>query len=46
MTMNDVTILELTETTLRLGQDVSEEVTQEGITVSVNLTSEIVLTRQ
>lgn len=46
MDMGEVTILELTETTLRLGQVVSEEVTEEGITVSVSLSTETVLTRQ
>lgn len=46
MEMGESTILELTETTLRLGQEVTQEVTQEGITVSVNFISETVLTRQ
>ncbi len=46
MGMSDLTILELTDTTLRLGQEVSEEVTEEGITVSVSINSEIVFTRQ
>ncbi|WP_299213877.1 lipocalin family protein [uncultured Dokdonia sp.] len=44
--MNDATILELTETTLRLGQNISQEIMQEGITATVTLTSEVVLTRQ
>jgi hypothetical protein len=44
--MNDATILELTDTTLRLSQNVSQDITQEGITISITLTSEIVLTRQ
>lgn len=46
MNMSDYSILELTETTLRLGQVVTEEITQEGITVSVNFISETVFTRQ
>ncbi len=46
MEMGEATIVELTDTTLRLVQIVNEEVTEEGITVSVDLTSEIVLTRQ
>ncbi|MFC4633753.1 lipocalin family protein [Dokdonia ponticola] len=44
--MSELTILELTETTLRLGQDVTEEVTEEGITVSITINSEIVFSRQ
>jgi len=44
--MSEATILELTDTTLRLGQDMSEEFTQDGQTVSFSFTSEIVLTRQ
>lgn len=44
--MSDLTILELTDTTLRLGQKVSEQVTEEGITVSVSISSEFVFTRQ
>lgn len=44
--MSEATILELTDTTLRLSQDASEEISQDGITVSFSLTSEIVLTRQ
>ncbi|WP_299761816.1 lipocalin family protein [uncultured Dokdonia sp.] len=46
MGMSDLTILELTDTTLRLGQEVNEEVTQEGITVSVSVSSVIVFARQ
>lgn len=44
--MNDATILELTETTLRLGQVVSQEISEDGITVSINFTSETTFTRQ
>ena len=46
MNMSEATILELTDTTLRLGQEDSQEVTQDGITVSFSFTSEIVFTRQ
>jgi len=44
--MSEATILELTGTTLRLGQDMSEEITQDGQTVSFSFTSEIVFSRQ
>jgi len=46
MSMGELTILELTDTTLRLGQEVTEEVTEDGITVSVAVSSEIVFARQ
>jgi len=44
--MNEVTILELTDTTLRLGQDVSQEISQDGLMVNFTINSEIILTRQ
>ena len=44
--MGEATILELTETTLRLGQEVSQDISQDGITVSVTITTETVLARQ
>jgi len=45
-TMGEVTILELTETTLRLGQEVVQDTSENGISVSIDLTAEIVFVRQ
>jgi len=46
MGISDLTFLELTDTTLRLGQEIPKEVTDEGITVSVSVSTVIVFARQ
>ena len=44
--MNDANIVELTETTLRLRQDISQIISQNQTTINFTLSSEVVLTRQ
>lgn len=44
--MNDATIVELTETTLRLRQNISQIIPQNQTTINFTLSSEVVLTRQ